>query len=143
MLWRQVGMVRFKALVGLLAVLVAVDGGWAVAMGIRWERKQLARSTDGSSALYEVRGWGPEGGGSLAYRVEVKATRKGADFLVSSTFSPGDGRQPEVISAEVCEQRLAALASELSNRGIQGVAVNPGQCRKKERDGLVIVGKST
>jgi hypothetical protein len=92
--------------------------------------------------VYEVRGWGPEGGGSLAYRVELKATRTGSDFLVSSTFSPGDSRRPEVVPADVCEQRLAALASELSNRGIRGVVVNPGQCRKKERDGLVTVAKS-
>jgi hypothetical protein len=126
----------------LLAAMIAADGGRALAMGIRWERMQLARSADGASAVYEVRGWGPEGGGSLAYRVELRATRKGTDFLVSSTFSPGDSSKPEVVPAELCEQRLAALATELSKRGIRGLAVNPGQCRKKERDGLVTAARS-
>jgi hypothetical protein len=55
-------------LIGAVALLVAQGG--PEAMGIRQERRLLARSTDGGSALYEVRGWGPEGGGSLTYRIE-------------------------------------------------------------------------
>jgi hypothetical protein len=84
-----------------------------------------------------VRGWGPEGGAALTYRVEGKAGGSGVDFLVSSTYSPGDGSQPQVISSAVCKQRLAALADEMSKRGIHGVATHPDRCRATGRDGVV------
>ena len=124
--------------ISLAAVLLAASRG-AVATGIRQERRLLARSTDGASALLELRAWGPEGGGSLTFRVEGKVRRKGIDYLVSSDFSPGNGTQPQQVPAATCEQRLAALTSELSKRGIHGVAVNPERCRTEDRDGLVTV----
>jgi len=109
------------------------------AMGIRYERRLLARSIDGGSALYEVRGRGPEGGGSLIYRIEGKKGRKGLEFVVSSDFSPGGSSQPQQISVATCEERLDALSGELAKRGIRGVAVSPERCRNPDRDGLVTV----
>jgi hypothetical protein len=109
------------------------------AMGIRYERRLLARSADGGSALFEVRGWGPEGGGSLTYRIEGKKSRKGLEFVVSSDFSPGGSSQPQLISVSTCEERLDALSGELTKRAIRGVAVSPERCRNPDRDGLVTV----
>ena len=109
------------------------------AMGIRQERRLLARSADGGSALYEVRGWGPEGGGSLTYRIEGKRSRKALEFLVSSDFSPGGSTRPQQVPEATCEERLDALSAELAKRGIRGVAVSPARCRNPDRDGLVTV----
>lgn len=108
-------------------------------MGVRQERRLLARSADGNSALYEVRGRGPEGGGSLTYRIEGKRPRKSVEFLVSSDFSPGGSSRPQQVPAATCEERLDALGAELAKRGIRGVAVSPARCRSPERDGLVTV----
>jgi hypothetical protein len=126
-------------LAGVVALLVAQ--GAPDAMGIRQERRLLARSTDGGSALYEVRGWGPEGGGSLTYRIEGKRARKAMEFLVSSDFSPGGSTRPQQVPIATCEERLDALSVELAKRGIRGVAVSPARCRNPERDGLVTVAK--
>jgi hypothetical protein len=109
------------------------------AMGVRQERRLLARSADGNSALYEVRGWGPEGGGSLTYRIEGKRSKKGLEFLVSSDFSPGGSTRPQLVPVATCEERLDALSAELAKRGIRGVAVSPARCRSPDRDGLVTV----
>jgi len=118
----------------LLVGPVAVD-----AMGVRQERRLLARSADGGSALYEVRGLGPEGGGSLTYRIEGKHSRKAVEFLVSSDFSPGGSSRPQLVPVATCEERLDALSAELTKRGIRGVAVSPARCRNPDRDGLVTV----
>ena len=124
-------------LAGVVALLVAQ--GAPEAMGVRQERRLLARSTDGGSALYEVRGWGPEGGGSLTYRIEGKRSRKAVEFLVSSDFSPGGSTRPQLVPIATCEERLDALSAELAKRGIRGVAVSPARCRNPDRDGLVTV----
>jgi len=129
---------RLGAGVVVLAATLAASRG-AGAMGIRYDRARLARSPDGASTLYEVRGWGPEGGGSLAYRVEGKGRGKGVEFLVSSTFSPGGASKPQIVAPATCEQRLAALAEETARRGIRGVAVHPERCRASEREHLVTV----
>ena len=42
-------------------------------------------------------GWGPEGGGSLTYRIEGKRARKAVEFLVSSDFSPGGSTRPQLV----------------------------------------------
>ena len=124
-------------LAGVAALLVAQAA--SDAMGVRQERRLLARSSDGGSALYEVRGWGPEGGGSLTYRIEGQRARKAVEFLVSSDFSPGGSARPQQVSIATCEERLDALSAELAKRGIRGVAVSPARCRNPDRDGLVTV----
>src|SRR5204863_377485 len=78
----------------LLIIFLALLPGVTSAMGIRNTRTLLARSPDGAHALYEIRGHGPEGGGSLGYRLEGRRRDDTADYPVSSTFSPGDGSRP-------------------------------------------------
>ncbi len=129
--------VRSSVLAACAALLAAQ--GAPDAMGVRQDRRLLARSADGSSALYEVRGWGPEGGGSLTYRIEGKPRRKVVEFLVSSDFSPGGNTRPQLVPVDTCEERLNALRAELAKRAIRGVAVSLERCRTPDRDGLVTV----
>jgi hypothetical protein len=121
----------------LAAALIACGVHSASAMGIRESKKEIARAPEGS-ALYEVLGHGPEGGGSIGYRIQGKARADRVDFLLSSDFSPGDGSQPQTVSRAVCEQRLGALAAELAKRKFSGVTVHPEACRAEDRSGLVV-----
>jgi hypothetical protein len=129
---------QWRHLSAYVHVCVALAGGSATAMHVRTDRRLLARAADGA-ALYEVRERGPEGGGALSYRLEGKRSGDAAVFLVSSNFSPGDGSRPQRVSARDCEQRIAALGSELARRKIPGVTVRPERCRQASRDGLVAV----
>jgi hypothetical protein len=125
----------------VLVVLLSVSGSSAgLAMSMRESKTPLTSSADGAT-LYEVQGEGPEGGGSLSYRVQGRSPRDTIDFLVSSDLSPGDGSRPQSVSTEVCRQRLAALTTELAKRKIAGVTVRPEGCRTVHRVGLVAVAK--
>lgn len=125
-----------SAWAALLATLIAV-GPTARAMGIRETKKQLARAADGAT-LYEVRADGPEGGGSLTYRVQGKAARDRVDFVLSSDFSHGGSHKPQLVSADDCRQRVAALGAELAKRKIAGVALHPNACASPDREGAVV-----
>ena len=122
----------------LSVLLIACGTTAAFAMGVQVNKTPLARSIDGAT-LYEMRGQGPEGGGSLSYRVQGPRPADSADFLVSSDLSPGDGSRPQSVSVEVCRQRLAALASKLAQQKIGGVTLHPEGCQTNRRVGLVVV----
>ena len=129
-------------LLALVALLCStLHGGTASAMGIRKDSRLLAQSGAGAR-LYEVREHGPEGGGALTYRIERPGRAGVVEFLVSSDFSPGGSSRPQLVSAQECEQRLAALNAELARRKIPGVALHPEQCRAEDRDGVVVVATS-
>jgi len=121
----------------LPAVLIAGGATAAFAMSIRESKTPLARSADGAT-LTEVRAHGPEGGGSLTYRVQGKSARDVVDFLMSSDLSPGDGSRPQTVPPETCRQRVAALGTELAKRKIAGVTLHPEACSSESRAGLVI-----
>jgi len=116
-------------------------------MGIRTERALLARGASGA-ALYEIRERGPEGGGALSYRIELRAAdpqtdrpREELDFKVSSDFSPGGSQHPQTISAAVCAERMAGLGAALAEHRIPGVTLHVDRCKQKDREGLVVVAK--
>ena len=121
----------------LLTLLIGFDSTAARAMSIRENKTPLARSADGA-VLFEIRAHGPEGGGSLSYRVQGKSAGDRADFLLSSDFSPGDGSRPQIVSPETCRERLGALGIELAKRKIPGVTLHPEGCRADSRAGLVV-----
>jgi hypothetical protein len=132
---------RARATASLVqAAAVACAAGAAFAMGIRESKTELVRSTDGA-ALYEVRRDGPEGGGSLTYRVQGRSPRDRVDFLVSSDFSPGGPSQPQTVAPEICRQRIAALGAELAKRKIPRVTLHPEACASGDRAGVVSVAK--
>ena len=120
----------------LLPLLLAAGAHAAFAMSIRESKTQIARAPDGST-LFEVDRRGPEGGGSLGYRVQGKAPADRVDFLLSSDFSPGGSSRPQTVSPAACAQRLDALAAELAKRRFTGVTVHPEGCRATPRVGLV------
>jgi hypothetical protein len=126
-------MTRCAPLLVTLIALAPIAG----AMSVRTTKKQLARAADGAT-LYEVRADGPEGGGSLTYRVQGKAARDHVDFVVSSDFGHGGSEKPQIVSAEECRQHLAALGAELAKRKIAGVALHPEACASAEREGTGI-----
>jgi hypothetical protein len=127
---RGEGMKRF-GLVSLVTVLWAVD---AAAMGIREDKHPLAHSDDGKSVLFEVHAYGPEGGGGLHY---LLVSPSGTERIeVSSTFSPGDGSQPQRIDRTACEaalQRIHLLTAGWKAR----VVVHTEVCGKHDRAGAV------
>ena len=124
----------------IACTLIFGGASGAAAMGIRESKTQIARAPDGS-ALFEVLGHGPEGGGSIGYRVQGRTSADRVDFLFSSDFSPGGSSRPQTVSREICEQRLGALAAELAKRKFSGVTVHPEGCRAKDRSGLVVAAK--
>jgi hypothetical protein len=119
---------------------VAVGVAPAAAMGIRSERTVLARGQDGSR-LVEVRSFGPEGGGALAYRFEggKRRPRDPVEYVLSSDFSPGDGSQPQTISPTECQRRLEGILEQLVERRYAGAAVHQERCLGQRRDGLVTI----
>ena len=126
-------MTRCAALLATLTAFAPIAG----AMSIRTTKKQLARAADGTT-LYEVRADGPEGGGSLTYRVQGKAARDQVDFVVSSDFGHGGSEKPQIVSTGDCRRRVAALGAELAKRKIAGVALHPEACASADREGTVI-----
>ena len=128
---------RVRGTAWLVQAVVIGSATGVLAMSIRENKTPLARSADGA-VLYEIRSDGPEGGGSLTYRVQGKSPSDRADFLLSSDFSPGDGSRPQVVSPEICRQRLGALGAELTRRKIAGVTLHPEGCRAESRAGLVV-----
>jgi hypothetical protein len=121
----------------LVAALIVCGPAAVLGMNIRTSRTLLARSPAGAT-LYEVREAGPEGGGSLTYRVEGQAPGDAVDFVVSSNFSPGNGTRPQRVSPGACRERLAALGAEITKRKIPGVTIHPEACQTPGRAGLVV-----
>lgn len=110
----------------------------ASAMNVRENSRSLGKSADGKSELFEDVARGPEGGGSITFRVTGDPVQK---FIISSDFSPGGGDTPQTVSEKVCREKLAALAELLTTRGFPGFAVNPDVCAKKNRSGAVSAGQ--
>lgn len=113
----------------------------AFAMSVRENRRLLAKSPDGARVLYEIAADGPEGGGSLTYRLEGRRKADRVDYLVSSDFSPGGASQPQLVTAEACARQVDALAAALAKQGFRGVATHPERCTLPSRQGLVTVAR--
>ncbi len=105
-------------------------------MSLRHDETTLAHSPDGRSVLVQDEAQGPEGGGSLTYRV---TGGKAHEFVISSDFSPGDGSTPQAVSEKECRARLAELSALLTQLGFTGVAVHPEACARQRRSGAVTV----
>jgi hypothetical protein len=125
-----------------VADLRATLAGALLALSVETSSTIIARSADGASTLAEVRARGPEGGGSLAYRISGKAKGDRLELVVSSDFGDGGGGRPQRVSSGVCAERLARLAGELDKRGFPGVATHPERCSAKSRSNLVTVAKA-
>ena len=117
-----------------MVVVLVVAAAAAAAMSIREHSRSLGKSGDHKSELFEDVSDGPEGGGSISYRLTGDEVQT---FLISSDFSPGNGSRPQTVPEKLCRERLTALAALLKARGFQGLAVHPEVCAQKARVGAV------
>src|SRR5204863_8532207 len=89
-----------------VGIVGAAVGASACASGVRTGKTAIAKGRDGSK-LFEVYGFGPEGGGSLAYRFEGGSpSADSAEYILSSTFSPGGPTRPQTVSEAECRRRV-------------------------------------
>jgi hypothetical protein len=116
-----------------LLVLLLLPG-IAPAMSVRESSTSLGHSRDGKWELFEDDARGPEGGGSIAYRLAGSEPRT---FEVSSDFSPGNGSRPQRVSEKDCRAHLTDLAALLTRYGFDGVRVHPEVCGTNSRGGAV------
>jgi hypothetical protein len=100
-------------------------------MGVRSSSSSLARSPDGKHELFEVQESGPEGGGSLSYRLDDQT------FTISRDFSPGDGSRPQAVPEALCRERLRALEASSVRLHFRSVKVHPEACAQARREGAV------
>lgn len=119
-----------KFLVAAWCVLSSAD---AFAMGITTRESLHAWSKDGGAALLLVQAQGPEGGGSMAWRL---LTHDGEDstYTVSSDFSPGGTSRPEVVSAGECKKKITSLDKALKKAGFINFRTRAKDCDTKTRD---------
>lgn len=119
-----------KFLVAAWFVLTSVN---AFAMGVTTRETLHAWSKDGGAALLLVQVQGPEGGGSIAWRV---LTSDGADttYAVSSDFSPGGSVRPQIIRSRECKKTLTTLEKRLKELSFINFQTRPKDCDTKTRD---------
>ena len=121
-----------------LVLAAALVSSTALAMGVRSTDTELAKSDDGKVTLVEVDSSGPEGGGSLVYKLKSASGEEA--FVISSNFSPGDGSRPQSISEKACVDALTKLDAKTAAWKAH-VTVHPEACKSKARSGAVTVGK--
>ena len=122
-----------------LVLAVVFASSTALAMHISSEETPLAKSDDGATTLIQIDSYGPEGGGSLVYK--LKSASGEESFIISSTFSPGDGSRPQTISEKACVEALTKLGAKTANWKAH-VVVHPEACGSKGRSAPVTVGKN-
>ena len=57
-------------------------------------------------------------------------------FVVSADLSDGATRK-QTVATDDCTKAMTDLASRLKALGFQNVSVQPGACKKRERDGAI------
>ncbi|MBS2030479.1 MAG: hypothetical protein JST54_21430 [Deltaproteobacteria bacterium] len=122
-----------------LVLTVVFASSTSLAMSIHSEETPIAKSDDGATTLIQVDSYGPEGGGSLVYK--LKSARGEESFVISSNFSPGDGSRPQAISEKACVEALTQLGAKTASWKAH-VVVHPEACGAKGRSAPVTVGKS-
>ena len=93
-------------LISILFLTLRISG-----MYINSSYELLSWSFDGKYVLLEVKSHGPEGGGSLCYKIIGFKSIK--SFYLSNTMSPGDGSTPENINFMKYTEAIQALENEL------------------------------
>ena len=133
-----------SALLVVCTTLVTLPA-WA--LSIREHRTPIAQSKNGKWSLVRIDAAGPEGGGSLSYRIEPTTSERedqkdsARTYVVSSTFSPGNGSTPQTISVAGCQKAANDLAAHLVKAGFVGVTVAPEECEENHRNRVVLVDK--
>lgn len=93
-------------------------------LNIRHDERIVVQTADKKTTLLQRSGRGPEGGASLEFILR----REGAadkTYLISRTFSPGDGSKPQTVSEAACRKALEALKQD---GNLLRLFVNPHAC---------------
>jgi hypothetical protein len=110
----------------------------SLALHIRQYDRIVAWSDDSASALISVDRSGPEGGGSIGFRLISPKRNIDTEFILSSNFSPGNGSSPQTIPAASCKSSVKALSKLLTKCAFKGIKVNPGSCQHDRAATLLI-----
>lgn len=86
----------------------------------------------GNAALIRELSSGPEGGGATLYYIFDFTTKTSEVFTFSSSFSPGDGTEPERIAASECAKNAAAANVALAKLKFK-TKFAPEKCKAKTR----------
>ena len=129
-------MARALSMILCCPLALALAPATAGAMCIDISYRVMAFSSDGESVLLEENGFGPEGGGSLAYLLLSGAHPWATRFVVTSNYSPGDGSTPETISVAALQKTLRGLAEAVKRKKLLGVQVGAAGA---QRGGLVTI----
>lgn len=120
-----------KKRVMVLSLVFAAQQG---AFEIRHDERLVAESLDKKTVLLQRSGRGPEGGASVEF-VLRRMGEVDKSYLISRTFSPGDGSKPETIGDAACRKALEALKQESSPLRL---FVNPHACASRDRNKAVM-----
>lgn len=93
-------------------------------LNIRHDERIVLQSADKKTTLVQRSGRGPEGGASLEFILRREAAAD-KTYLVSRTFSPGDGSKPQTVGEADCRKALEALKQESASLRL---FVNPQAC---------------
>jgi hypothetical protein len=94
------------------------------ALNIRHDERIVLQSADKKTTVLQRMGQGPEGGSSM----EFVLRRDGVPdkvYLISRTFSPGDGSKPEIIKEADCRKALENLKKDAQDLRL---FINPHAC---------------
>lgn len=133
-------MIQEKWVIRLFVMLLACAVIQEVsAMFVRSYALPLAWSSDGQSILIEERQSGPEGGGSLAYRLISLHQSIDKTWQVSSDFSDGGSNTHQEVTVAQCQKTVAELQKALLKAEFHDTHVHLDACRSDYRKDLVMV----
>ena len=122
-----------KELILFAIVLLFAATGPVRALSIRSNVHVIAWSKDGSGALLGVSAQGPEGGGSVNFRVFSAKENVDLAFELSDDMSPGDGSTPQRVWAIQCLSRLGDIKAAAARLHIEGVEYFRSGCFDSRR----------
>src|SRR6185503_10232629 len=97
-----------------LLPLLPILGSQAFGMCVSTTYTPVAWAKDGTAVVVKEEAQGPEGGGSITYDVINFRKEKPEVYVISSTFSPGDGSEPQTISEDACRAAVTKANQAVS-----------------------------
>ncbi len=116
----------------LTLITLLIYGSSSHAMCVHKTYQTVAWNKPGTAALIRETASGPEGGGATIFYVFDFAKKTSESFSVSSTFSPGDGTEPQSVSPDECTKTAAAGNQTLNKLGFK-IKFNADMCKSKSR----------
>jgi hypothetical protein len=115
----------------ILSALLALPSASALAMGVRARTELLAFNDAGTCAVLREVAHGPEGGGSVTFKIMGPRTR--IQETLGSDFSDGGPRRPQRVGAGACRAALGRISAALAANGFSGVSTVTEVCQSRTR----------